>query len=382
MIKPPFCPNPSCPNHFPEKIKRSNHLWYYRSGYYLIERTKEPVSRYLCKTCGKKFSEQTFSINYFSKKNLNMKKLAISLSSGMSIRAMARFYHVAPTTIIRKVRIIARQAIAIESIVSKHISLSESLVADGFESFVLSQYFPNNFNFLVGKESQYVYYFNYVQLHRKGRMKDKKKKIPRKLKKERPNTKKNQILKFGEPLRYTTKIVVQTPKLKELNFYTDEKYEYHRCTNPLYLPPELLERRFTLNHHRINSCVPRTKMNDLFSVNYIDRECRKDMAEHHRETTCHAKETNDSVERMCVYCTIHNYFKKFRINPGKTGFVTHADAAGIPREIYLPLLKKFTTRRFFYSHLELTLHNKLVWFRGYATPLKWRSKALSAYVYA
>jgi hypothetical protein len=259
--------------------------------------------------------------------------------------------------------------------------LAEPLVADGFESFVLSQYFPNNFNFLVGKDSQYVYYFNYVQLHRKGRMTEKQKLTAQYLKNEWPLPNNNQILKFGELLRYISKIVVQTPKQKELDFYTDEKYEYLRCTNPVYLPPELIERRFTLNHHRINSRVPRTKVNDLFSVNYIDRECRKDLAEHHRETTCHAKETNDSVERMCVYRTIHNYFKKFRINPGKSEFVTHADAAGIPRDIYLPLLKKFTTSRFFYSHLELTFHDKLVWLRAYATPLKRKSTVLSSYVY-
>jgi hypothetical protein len=122
-------------------------------------------------------------------------------------------------------------------------------------------------------------------------------------------------------------------------------------------------------------------LNDLFSVNYLDRECRKDLAEHHRETTCHAREANDSVERMCVYNTIHNFFKAYRINPGKSEYRTHADAAGIPRELYGPLLKKFATQRFFYSHLTLNLHQELVWCRGYASPLKRKSQALPVYVF-
>lgn len=381
MTKPPFCPNPRCPNHYPEAVKRAGCHWYYKAGRYHPAGTNEPVLRYLCKTCGRKFSQQTFSINYFSKKNLPMGKLALSLSSGMSIRAMARFYHVAPSTVIRKIRVLARQAVAINSIVNKHIHLSEALVADGFESFVVSQYFPNNFNFLVGKDSQYIYYFNYVQLHRKGRMTEKQKKIAQKLKNEWPLPENNQTIKFVEVVRHALKLAAQTPELKSLDFYTDEKVEYRRCTCPVYLPPELAERGFVFHHHRINSKDPRTISNSLFAVNYIDRECRKDLAEHHRETSCHAREVNDSVERMCVYNTIHNFLKMYRINPGKSGYLTHADAAGIPRELYRPLMKKFTSRRFFYSHLDLDLHQELVWRRGYASPLKRKSLALGAYVF-
>jgi transposase-like protein len=382
MTKPPFCPNPHCPSHFPQKDHNSRRPWYYKAGFYHPAAASEPVRRYLCKTCGKKFSRQTFSINYFSKKNLNLNKLSLSLSSGMSIRAMARFYHVAPTTVIRKIRLLARQSVAINSILDQEVQLSESLVADGFESFVVSQYFPNNFNFLMGKESQYIYFFNYVQLHRKGKMTARQKIVAKKLKERWPLPRNNQVIKFTEVVSYATKLAAQTPGLKGLDFYTDEKAEYRRCTEPVYLPPELRGKGFGFRHHTTSSHDPRTVSNDLFSVNYIDRECRKDLAEHHRETTCHARETCDSVERMCVYSTIHNFFKDYRINPGKSEYRTHADAAGIPREFYGPLLKKFTTWRFFYSHLKLNLHQELVWRRGYGSPLKRKSQALPAYVFA
>jgi hypothetical protein len=41
-------------------------------------------------------------------------------------------------------------------------TLREDLAADGFESFNGSQYFPNNFNILVGKRSQCKHSLNPV----------------------------------------------------------------------------------------------------------------------------------------------------------------------------------------------------------------------------
>jgi hypothetical protein len=42
-------------------------------------------------------------------------------------------------------------------------------VADGFESFCCSQYFPNTITLLVGAILQYVYAIDHVTIRRKGR---------------------------------------------------------------------------------------------------------------------------------------------------------------------------------------------------------------------
>jgi|GEM_PF-4274898 len=56
-------------------------------------------------------------------------------------------------------------------------------------------------------------------------------------------------------------------------------------------------------HRRYSSRLPRTVGNPLFPVNYIDRECRKDMAEYVRETIRFAR-------------SAHNFFKPWSLNGG------------------------------------------------------------------
>jgi hypothetical protein len=43
-------------------------------------------------------------------------------------------------------------------------------VADGFESFDVSQYFPNNITIMAGEESQFLYAFSHTTIRRKGSM--------------------------------------------------------------------------------------------------------------------------------------------------------------------------------------------------------------------
>jgi len=69
-----------------------------------------------------------------------------------------------------KISRLARQAIAVHKELRAGLICQENLVADGFESFCVSQYFPNNINLLLLKDSQYLYYTNYVTIRRKGRM--------------------------------------------------------------------------------------------------------------------------------------------------------------------------------------------------------------------
>ncbi|GAB1432910.1 hypothetical protein MASR2M29_15350 [Spirochaetota bacterium] len=41
--------------------------------------------------------------------------------------------------------------------------------ADGFESFDRSQYFPNQINLVLGKNSQFLYDYSHTTIRRKGR---------------------------------------------------------------------------------------------------------------------------------------------------------------------------------------------------------------------
>ena len=67
--------------------------------------------------------------------------------------------------------------------------------------------------------------------------------------------------------------------------YTDEKEQYRRALDE---DPFTCRLKVTdsFSHTTINSKEPRTVMNELFSVNYLDREVRKDVPEYRRETVC------------------------------------------------------------------------------------------------
>lgn len=304
------------------------------------------------------------------------------LCSGMSIRAMGRFFNCSPNTISCKISILARQASVLMSEIHQEVKLSENLTADGFESFAVSQYFPNNFNMLVGKKSQYVYHFDYVQLRRKGRMTEYQKKKAAKLRKKWHLKENNELIGFMEIEQKIVELAMNTPGLNQLTVFTDEKREYRQCLSFDKPVPGYEGNLFMLNQKRINSRKHRDLRNELFPVNYIDREIRKDLAEHHRETVCFARNVNSSVSRMMVYIMHHNFFKPYRLNGGRSCQCSHAEAAGIKRELYKKLIAHIFTKRFFISQYELRGNNEMTWCRGYQTPLKYVSDISPAYALA
>lgn len=382
MKNPAFCPNHECKNHFSKNIKKDGSRWFYKAGFYKPQTSLAPVQRYRCKTCGRCFSENTFSVHYCSKKIISLKKIMRYLASGVSIRAMARLFGCAPDTINRKIGILARQVSALMENIQDELELSEDLAADGFESFAVSQYFPNNFNILVGKESQFVYHFNYLQLRRKGRMTEYQKKKAKKLKETWPIRSNNERLSFLEIEQKTMQMAVRSSKLEKLKLFTDEKREYRQCLTkdePVAWHDGM---SIGFEQKRVSSRKLRDLRNDLFAVNYMDREIRKDLAEHHRETTCFARNVNSSVSRMMCYFFYHNFYKKFRLN-GKSGSIqSHAEAAGIERKIYSSMRAHIFSKRFFISKQELRGNNEMTWCRAYRTPLKWRTDSLPAYALA
>jgi hypothetical protein len=62
---PPFCPNRECVWHYPPFPQGRG--WYVKWGLYETEAFGS-VQRYRCTGCGKTFSSQTFSLDYYSKR--------------------------------------------------------------------------------------------------------------------------------------------------------------------------------------------------------------------------------------------------------------------------------------------------------------------------
>jgi hypothetical protein len=162
---------------------------------------------------------------------------------------------------------------------------------------------------------------------------------------------------------------------QNIRLYTDEHLQYRRVMKSL---PE--KQRERIRHLMISSRLPRTVGNDLFSVNYLDREIRKDCAEHTRETVQFARSAGNSMERLAVYRLHYNYRKAYRENGAEFRSESHASMAGIDPQVVRRELKSLFTRRRFLSRIaRIPLSEVRLWMRQIATPLKERAEYLPAY---
>jgi transposase-like protein len=356
MKYPPFCPNPVCKMH---SLKHRQIQWYELSGYYSTAAFGE-VRRYRCRACRMRFSDQTFSLNYAAKKRLPYDYIFKQLKSAAGVRDIARDLRVSPTTIQNRISRLSRQAVAVHNKIKSTIKLNEDLVSDGFESFTVSQYFPNNIHLLAGKDSQYLYTFDYAYLARKGRMTEAQKKKNRQM---RDKAKEGATItdSFLNICKQIDSLLKQRTKSSTVLF-TDEKPQYRNVLSKYLFSKDLV-------HVTVNSKAPRTLTNDLFSVNYLDREIRKDNANHVRETVQFSRNVNNSMERLAIYGLYHNYVKPYRINSSEDR--VHAEVAGINRMLINSELKNlFTMRRFFSRMGKCSDTDKKIWFKEFRTPGK------------
>lgn len=372
---PPFCPNLDCDFHEPVEERDR---WFIKRGSH-PNRLVGPVQRFRCKACGKTFSTRTFSVHFATHLPIDLMRLLRSVNSASGIRDMAREFGVSEKVILNRLRRMARQALGLHAEMRRGILLKEDLTADGFESFVGSQYWPNNFTLLVGAESQYLYSVDYAQLRRKGRMTATQRR-------RRDNLKRSVALASSQTERSFARIVTEMGCLwgsgtqkPVMTLATDRHPSYRRV---LTGDQELAERTASgqFVHLRVDSRSPRTQTNPLFSVNYFDREIRKDQACHVRETVQWSRDVNHAMDRMWLYGVWHNCFKARRIrDPAQK---THAEHAGVPRGLLERGKRRFLTRRYFFSHLSFSDSMWRTWVRGWLTPGKLIAPRLPAYVMA
>ena len=373
MSRPPFCPSPHCPYHH-----RPPPQWFVRHGRYRTSAFGE-VQRYSCRHCGHRFSSQSFSIDYFAKRRVDYHRLIRMLCSTSSTRDISRDLRISTATVQNKISRLARGALAVHARLSGSFPLCEHLVFDGFESFSCSHYFPNNIHLLVGKHSQFVYFCNYVSLRRKGRMSEQQKRRRDELEKHyRPPRRslRHSVLQAMEQL---IRMIPRSTMLP-LRLYSDEKQEYGWALRTRVVSRTLMQHS-RLSHISISSRIHRDTRNELFSVNYLDRELRKDLANHVRKTVCFARNVNNCMERVAVYLGYHNYLKPYRVR--KPTGRTHAEEAGVEGREARRMMRRMFTRRFFLSRVEGMAESALeTWKRELVTPLKRGKEYVPGYALA
>ena len=366
-----FCPNPSCSAH---RLDPPRTDWYVFYGFHMTKAFGR-VQRYRCRICGKTFSDQTFLLNYWLKKPTDFKALGREINSSASSNFIGRHHRFSSDSMRIRHDRLARNALFLQSMFTDGISIDEPVVADGLESFVQSQFFPINLNILIGKQSQFVYFFNESHSRRKGAMTETQRSMLDEVY-EHKSFRGSKISKmFRELIEY---IGARSESLRVV-LHTDEHpiYEsvidrWNRRTKP----------RVRIDHRQTSSQIPRTTQNNLFAVNYFDRLIRKDVPNHRRETICFARNDRNLLARFAYYVVTHNFYKPFRISSkAKQMAVTHAEKAKRSTIHIEDWKSKLHTVRFFRSFVKLPRYFEDMWFKRTPTPLSESADPVPQFVY-
>ena len=280
----PHCPNPGC-------IKFANQNdqnWYLKHGIY-HSKTQGKIQRYQCKTCRKTFTPRAFSIDYYAKIPLDYSQLFSQLISASGINDISRNMEVAVSTIINRCERLARNCIAIHAELLDAAMIKqaqppddnftpENIAADGFESFSQSQYFPHHINIFAGEKSEYIYALGFSNLRRKGRMttaQKRKRSLLESLEKADPKAIESSFRSLTENIMQ----LLDAHKVTKVKRLTTDK---HKAYPRAFAKVKNFDQHF--QHIALSSRAARTITSPLFSVNYIDRQIRKDNSDHGRET--------------------------------------------------------------------------------------------------
>ncbi|MFO7729244.1 MAG: hypothetical protein R6V86_00620, partial [Spirochaetia bacterium] len=164
---------------------------------------------------------------------------------------------------------------------------------------------------------------------------------------------------------------------EKLYLYSDDHRAYPRGLYRNRSLSQLMAEGRVVHLHSKSTKEP-GRGNSMFSVNYMDRQLRKDMVNYVRHTVNVAKNACCLLDRLCIYRMHHNFIKPYRENSPKSG-ITHGSLAGCDMDWMNNLLARRFVHRPFASLLPLEAGDRRIWFHLFKTPLKWGGEYLPKY---
>jgi hypothetical protein len=305
---PPFCPNPNCKFH-----KESSTEWpFKKAGVFPRLAFPHRIQRFTCRACGRHFSSQTFSCDYWLKRPDLLPKILMKTVGGMANSQAARDLQCGPSTYDRQLSRLGRHCFLFHRRELANAMPPREIAIDGFESFEFSQYFPFHHHQALELPSAFYLGFTDSPLRRKGQMTAGQRRRRAKLEQQ-----------FGRPdpqaIRKDMKLLLEDV-LQGCRVVTIRSDDH-----PAY-PPVFCQLSCEVEHQVTSAKARRDKDNPLWEINVLDAGIRHGNANHRRQTLAWSKRRQRSAERLAVFLVWRNYIQ---VRPVKNGTATPAMLKGL-----------------------------------------------------
>ena len=272
MFLPPHCPYTVC-----RSFAEPDPGFFVRAGRYQPHCRPHQVPRFRCRSCGRRFSRQSFRADWRQKKPYLNATLLRLIVSCVGQRQAARALGVARRTVERRVRWLAAHASAFQEEGLRHAVLAGPFQLDEMESFEANRYQPVTVPVLIDRKSLFIVATAVGPLRRKGRM------TPQQKRRRAEHEAVHGRRRAGS-LRAVRRVLDRLVPLTE-----DQPVVLESDHKPLYgqLGRGMFGSRFAWRTH--SASARRDRGNPLFPINHTNARLRHFLARLRRRTWCVSK---------------------------------------------------------------------------------------------
>jgi transposase-like protein len=312
MFQPPRCPYRLCPSHLDPRPG-----FFLRKGSYKPRCRAHPVPRFLCRSCRRSFSRQTFRADYRDHRPDLNPRLVRLLASGVGLRQSARMLGLSNRCTELKARKLGRHLRRLNLNLRGPLSSGCAFQLDELETYEGRRNTrPLSVPVLIEKESRYLVWAEAAPIRPRGKMSPARRKA---LAQDQRRYGKRRDLSHRSVLRTLRRGAELVRHLKRVTLHSDEKASYPRAARQVFGPRRL-------DHRRTNSRIVRATWNPLFPINHTEAMARDLMGRLRRESWLVSKQRRYLDIALQLWAAYRNYvrrrFNRDRESPAQLlGFV-------------------------------------------------------------
>jgi len=296
MFQPPRCPNRRCRQHH-----RPEPRFFRRRGFYRALCRPHPIPRFLCRTCGRGFSRQTFRMDYRDHRPDLNARLFQSIASGVGLRQSSRNLRLSLRCTELKFRKIARHLRRLNLNLRGPLPEGSSLHFDEFETYEARRNTrPLSVPVLIESATRFVIWAESAPIRPHGRMSEARKRAIQEDERRYGRRKDLSSRSVERTLRRGAEL---TERLPAVELYTDEKTSYPAIARRVFCGKPIV-------HWRTNSKQARTIQNPLFPINHTEAMARDLLGRLRRRSWLASKKRRYLDLGLALWASWRNYVRR------------------------------------------------------------------------